>query len=119
MKEGIYKISVDCGRAGYLEGVFVADDTDIKLLIKEPIEVYFGEVLGKHSEVIVNFEDSEVEFITDDEKVVDIFKQYDFSSGFNPFENTYCHSYYNENLENIDYDDMSVQELINELKKTL
>lgn len=45
----LYKFYVDFGRQGDLEGLFIAKDTDVKKLMGT--EVYFGEVLGKHSEV--------------------------------------------------------------------
>lgn len=45
----LYKFNVDCGRMGELEGAFEADESQIENLIGQ--DVYFGEVLGKHSEI--------------------------------------------------------------------
>lgn len=45
----LYKFYSNWGRMGDLEGLFIADEQDVKNIIGK--EVYFGEVLGKHSEV--------------------------------------------------------------------
>lgn len=46
----IYKYYLDCGRVGEVFGVFVEDDENIKKSIGT--NIYFGEILGKHSEII-------------------------------------------------------------------
>lgn len=76
----------DCGRMGVLSGIFIADTEAMNELIKSEKEVYFGEVLGKHSEVNGPIEDCDVELVTTDEKVIAIFEEHDLSSGFNPFD---------------------------------
>ena len=45
----LYKFYWDCGRMGSLEGVFVAEETELKAAIGKTID--FGEALGKHSEI--------------------------------------------------------------------
>ena len=45
----LYKFYWDCGRMGELEGLFIAEDDVLKNSIGK--NVYFGEVLGKHSEI--------------------------------------------------------------------
>ena len=45
----LYKFYWDCGRQGDIESIFIATEKDIKANIGE--EVYFGEILGKHSEI--------------------------------------------------------------------
>lgn len=82
-KEGIYKLNIDCGRHGSLEGVFISTDEKVKNIIGT--EIYWGEVLGKHSEVYGELEENEVIFVTDDEQTVSLFKKFELSSGFNPF----------------------------------
>lgn len=47
--KAIYKMDCDCGRMGSLQGVFIAEKEHVTVLLKKKIEVYFGEVLGKHS----------------------------------------------------------------------
>jgi hypothetical protein len=50
--KAIYRMDIDCGRNGNLTGVFIADKDHVKILLEKKIEIYFGEVLGKHSEII-------------------------------------------------------------------
>lgn len=83
-EKGIYKMSLYCGRMGDLNGIFIAKKEDVKNLIGK--EVYFGEVLGKHSEVVWNFEEKDLEFVTDDEKVIELFEKHNLTSGYNPFD---------------------------------
>ena len=45
----LYKFHVDYGRQGDLEGLFIAEEKDVKQIIGK--NIYFGEVLGKHSDV--------------------------------------------------------------------
>ena len=70
---------------GELDGLFIADDADVKKTIGKTI--YFGEVLGKHSEVIVDLEEKELTVKTDDQdfikKLVEILGSHHLS-GFNP-----------------------------------
>lgn len=81
-------MTFDCGRMGELEGVFVAEKEDVDYLVANDIEIYFGEVLGKHSEICGTLEESEIYMITDDEKVISIVKAYGLESGYNPFHQT-------------------------------
>ncbi len=90
MKKGIYKMYVDCGRMGKLEGLFVSTDEKIKALVESQLEVYFGEVLGKHSEVCGVIEHKELELVSDDESVISVIEKFDLESGRNPFNYTYC-----------------------------
>ena len=88
LKLSVFKLYIDCGRNGELEGVFVAPQEYVDILVDEEIEVYWGEVLGKHSEVYGSIEDDEIEFITNEEVAVSVIDNYGLASGFNPFEYT-------------------------------
>ncbi len=60
----------DCGRGGSLSGTFVLDEYEwakLQALIKAGHEVYFGEVLGKHSEVCGPIEDFDIDVVTEDQ----------------------------------------------------
>jgi len=85
MKKGVYRLEFDCGRMGVLEGTFVATDKEVEILLKENIEVYFGEVLGKHSEITGGIDEGEIVLLTDNQDVVKAVEEYDLSSGTNPF----------------------------------
>lgn len=70
----------DCGRAGDLEGVFKATKDDVKRLVG--YDVYFGEVLGKHSEVYGRIEERDIKLLSDDPIEVINAKE----SGYDPLE---------------------------------
>ncbi|WP_297639644.1 hypothetical protein [uncultured Clostridium sp.] len=57
----LYKFYWDCGRQGEVEGVFIADETELENAIGE--NIYFGEILGKHSEVYGVLEKEDIEEI--------------------------------------------------------
>ena len=83
---GIYTYYKDFGRQGELEGLFVADHE--KLLNLDGKNIYFGEVLGKHSEVIVKFSyDEDIDVRTQDQDFIKKFQDImgdNFSTGYNP-----------------------------------
>jgi hypothetical protein len=84
--EGIYRMEFDCGRMGSLSGIFVANIEKVNELVASGQEVYFGEVLGKHSEVCGPIDEKEIELVTDDVDAVAMFKKYKLQSGYNPFD---------------------------------
>lgn len=45
----LYSFECDCGRMGALYGLFIATETEVSEAIGK--HAYFGEVLGKHSEI--------------------------------------------------------------------
>lgn len=54
----LYKFYWDCGRQGDVEGVFIATEREVKNAIG--CDVYFGEILGKHSDVHGTIEENEI-----------------------------------------------------------
>lgn len=84
MNKAIYKFHADCGRMGDLEGVFVADKSEIENIMGET--VYFGEVLGKHSEVYFDIQEKHLTLVTEDEKMISLFEEFDLSAGHNPLD---------------------------------
>lgn len=81
----LYKFYVDAGRMGSISGIFVAKEEDVnkKLL---GCNVYFGEILGKHSDVSVDIEPDMLTVLTDDQIFINKFEALDCSSGYNPFD---------------------------------
>ena len=77
----------DCGRMGMLEGLFVAEESDMNALIGK--EIYFGEVLGKHSDIFGPLEERDINVKSDDpyfiEKLIEVIGGNSIS-GFNPFD---------------------------------
>lgn len=83
-KKGIYRFYWDCGRMGDVSGVFVATDKQVKDI--QGKHIYFGEILGKHSEVYGDISDKDITLLTDDKTAVEVVDKYDLSNGYNPFE---------------------------------
>lgn len=111
--KALFKMDFDCGRMGNLEGVFITDTEDVEYLVNNKISVYFGEVLGKHSEISGCVAESEIKQITTDENVIKIVEEYGLNSGYNPFEYTLCTSETEDIPDNgVDWDDCTVQEYI-------
>lgn len=92
--KAIYKFEADYGRHGSLSGVFSCEKEEIKRLIGK--EIYFGEVLGKHSEVIITLEKKHLTQVTTDENFIELFDKYGLDNGFNPL------NYYEEEMEEED-----------------
>ena len=113
MKKGIYKFSLDCGRSGDLQGVFIATDQHVKKLINSKIVVYFGEVLGKHSEVFSAIEKKHIKLLTNEVNAVEVVEKFDLSNGFNPFE----YGFINFEIKGVEIEDMRVSEVIDLLIK--
>ena len=80
--KGIYKFHWYCGRQGDLNGLFLADSDVIEKSIGK--HVYFGEVLGKHSEVEGTLDSGDVSLVSDDPNDVAVFERLKLSTGFNP-----------------------------------
>jgi hypothetical protein len=81
---GIYKFDWSCGRMGDLEGVFLADSAAIENAIGK--QAYFGEVLGKHSEIYGPIRETDVRLISDSPSDVAVFSRLKLDSGFNPLD---------------------------------
>lgn len=82
----LYSFHWDCGRSGDLDGLFVAEEDQIESAIGK--RLYFGEVLGKHSEVEGILEASDLEEVSSEQDkitwLVDLLGT--SISGFNPLE---------------------------------
>lgn len=76
----LWRFYWDCGRQGDVEGVFKATKEEVDAAIG--MEVYFGEILGKHSEVFGELEVGEITLESDDPLVV----KNAVESGYNPLD---------------------------------
>jgi hypothetical protein len=84
--KALYKFHFDCGRNGDLYGLFIEEKEKVESLMESGEVVYFGEVLGKHSEIMGPIEEADLTFVTDDEKVLAVVEHYGLEHGFNPFD---------------------------------
>lgn len=81
----IAKFYWDCGRSGEVDGIFVTTKEAIAAAVGK--EVYFGEILGKHSEVSGTINEGDITILTEDQdfitKFIEIMGSGDIS-GYNP-----------------------------------
>tara|TARA_Y100000310_G_scaffold321360_1_gene378878 strand:+ start:3846 stop:4022 length:177 start_codon:yes stop_codon:yes gene_type:complete len=55
----LYGFYADFGRMGNLDGIFIAESDDLDAIMGK--DIYFGEILGKHSDIILTLEKSCIE----------------------------------------------------------
>lgn len=80
----LYKYSEYFGRQGDLESIFVANDKDMELAMDNPI--YFGEVLGKHSDISGSIDKETIKELTDDQAFIAKFQEFKLETGPNVVE---------------------------------
>jgi len=109
--KGIYKFNFDCGRMGHIDGIFVEEKELVDALIESKISVYFGEVLGKCSEIYGNIDNEDVKLISDSPEAVDVITRFNLEVGYNPFN--YCvFGDIPESIKDAQKDDWYVEEAI-------
>lgn len=87
MSKAVYKFQVWLNY-GDLEGLFVATKAQVDKLIGSGLKVYFGEVLGKYSEICGPIEPRDIKLISEKEEVVKMVEQHNLATGHNPFNYT-------------------------------
>lgn len=77
----------DCGRMGDVEGLFICEQAELEQSYGK--NVYFGEILGKHSEVYGTLNKADITIKSDDQdfitKLHDVIGSSTIS-GYNPLE---------------------------------
>lgn len=101
----IYEFFWDCGRSGNVEGLFIADKEDVEKAMGN--SVYFGEILGKHSEIYGTLEEDDLKIKSEDQdfiqKCIEVFGNGTIS-GYNPL------SYLDESEEDPEDEDIEEDE---------
>jgi len=82
----VYKFHYETYRSGDLEGLFTAYKSEVEYLLKNGIEIHFGEVLGKHSDVSVIMDDTVLWEVSDDLAAIKIIEDLNLESGVNPVD---------------------------------
>jgi hypothetical protein len=82
MSKAVYKFYWNCGRMGDVEGIFVEETEYVNQLIGK--DVYFGEILGKHSEVYGTLDSGDINLVSNDPTIVKIFEDNKINVGYNP-----------------------------------
>lgn len=78
----IYRYYEDCGRMGVISGTFLApmDQMDF-ILAQKDLELYIGDYLGKHSDVVLTNLSDYTSRVTEDEHMVAMFGRHQLSCG--------------------------------------
>lgn len=82
---GIYKFNLNFGKRGHLCGLFIAGREYVAKLIESGIEIYFGDVLGRRSNISAVLSKDDITLITDDPVAVAVVEKYELWTGVNPF----------------------------------
>lgn len=85
-EKAVFKFNADLGRQGTLEGLFIANKKHVDWLVSSGLDVYFGEVLGKHSEIYGTIDTHMITMISDDEDIVKVLEDNDIAVGINPLD---------------------------------
>lgn len=79
----LYKYILNYGRMGVLEGLFISDEASLMEAIGK--EIYWGEVLGKHSEISSTLQLTDITTVSEDQEFI---RQFEVcvgeSFGYNP-----------------------------------
>ena len=78
---------MEYGRQGDIQGIFIADDDDVEAAYGA--KLYFGEALGKHSNVKGTFKMEDIIPITDDQELIEKLESFfpgGRLSGYNPLD---------------------------------
>lgn len=110
-KKGIYRLNAEFGRMGDLTGIFIANKEHVKILIEYGIKVYWGEVLGKHSEVYGSIDESELTLVSDNPEAIKIIEELRLENGYNPFDYTAI-NFQLDGSDEEDFDDMSIGDIV-------
>jgi hypothetical protein len=80
--KGIYRFAWDWRRMGEISGIFVATKEEVDALLGQ--KVYFGECLGKHSEVNDFISAGDIKLVSDAQEDVSMFERLQLETGKNP-----------------------------------
>ena len=85
----LYRFEWDVGRMGMVEGLFISEEEVVDRIIGN--RIYFGEILGKHSEVYGTLDKEDLTVLSEDQefiaKMIEVFDGLNIC-GYNPLEYT-------------------------------
>lgn len=80
----LWKFYWDCGRMGSVESIFTATQEEIDSILGKVI--YFGEILGKHSEIYGPLFKENLTLLSSDQTFVNEYTRLVGNIGHNPFD---------------------------------
>lgn len=86
MSKVLVRFFWDCGRMGDVDGLFVTTKEELEKAYGK--RVYFGEILGKHSEVYGTLDREDIEVLSDDKIFIEQLTHLlgNHLSGYNPLD---------------------------------
>lgn len=86
MSKVLVRFFWDCGRMGDVDGLFVTTKEELEKAYGK--RVYFGEILGKHSEVYGTLDREDIEILSEDAVFIAQLTHLlgDHLSGYNPLD---------------------------------
>lgn len=84
MAKLVWRFVVDLGRMGRLDSVFTAEEDAVFDAIGK--RVYFGEILGKHSDIDLDLRSEDFVKLCEEPQMVEAFERFSFACGYNPLE---------------------------------
>lgn len=86
MQNNPYSFFWDCCRMGDVKGLFISTQKQVDKLLGK--EIYFGEILGKHSEVSGTIDEGDITLVSSDQDKVNwLLELLGYTvSGYNPFD---------------------------------
>ena len=86
----LLQFCMSCGGNAFLEGLFVVDESGwetIQNIIRDGMEINYGEALGKYSEINQVLTEGDIKVLSVDQEFIDDFQTYVGKSfGHNPLE---------------------------------
>lgn len=82
----LYKFHFNGGRGGDLFGLFIADSKEMAESVASGDDVYFGEVLGKHSDVYGPIQECDYTEVTNNQQFIAELENLNICVGYNPVE---------------------------------
>lgn len=80
----LWRFNWDVGRAGVVESVFVAKQSEIDAALGS--YVFFGEILGKHSDVRGRLDLEDLQVLSEDPALIALFQKHVGGTGHNPLD---------------------------------
>lgn len=80
----LYKFYWDCDKLGEISGIFVEEQEDLEGILGKVI--YFGDILGKGTEVLGTFTEDSVEVLSEDQEFIEMFEDVVGQHGCNPLD---------------------------------
>ena len=86
MQNNLYRFYWDFRRWGQVEGLFISTQEQVDKLLGK--EIYFGEILGKHSEVSGTIDEGDITLVSSDQDKVNWLLELLGGTvyGYNPFD---------------------------------